>query len=84
MAALTGTFLVFMPQLVAISALALLITLAITRKWDPSCAVGFVLLVILMLATKQPIGLLLYTLIMLPTLAVTKLLQKRQARTRHV
>jgi glycerol-3-phosphate acyltransferase PlsY len=84
MAALTGTFLMFMPQLVGIAALALLVTLLITRKWDTSCAVGFVLLVVLMLMTKQPIGLLLYTLIMLPTLAATKLIQKRQARTERV
>jgi len=84
MAALTGTFLIFMPFLVAIAALACFITLWITKKWDTSCLVGFILLVILMLMTRQSLGLLLYTLIMLPTLAATKLLQKRQARTEHV
>jgi glycerol-3-phosphate acyltransferase PlsY len=83
LAALSGTFLIFMPQLVAIAALAFLITLWITRKWDTSCAVGIVLLVVLMLVTRQSIGLMLYTLIMLPTLAATKLLQKRQARAGH-
>ncbi len=84
MAALTGTFLIFMPHLVAIAAVACFITLWITRKWDTSCAVGFVLLVVLILLTRQSVGLLLYTLFMLPTLAATKFLQKRQARTKHV
>jgi glycerol-3-phosphate acyltransferase PlsY len=84
MAALTGTFLVFMPHLVAISALACFITLWITKKWDTSCAVGFVLLAIIMLMTRQSLGLRLYSQIILPMLGVMKLLQKRQARTEHV
>lgn len=81
MAAMAGTFLVFMPLLVLISAAVFLATLLITRKWDVSCAVGFVLLFGLMLYTRQSIGLVFYTLIMLPTLAMTKLIQNRQART---
>jgi glycerol-3-phosphate acyltransferase PlsY len=84
MAALAGTFVVFMPQLVLISAAAMLITLVITRSWDVSCGVGFVLLFTLMLITRQSLGMIVYSLVMLPTLAVTKLMQKRQARTGQV
>ncbi len=84
MATMTGTFLVFMPELILISAVVMLVTLAITRNWDVSCAVGFVLLVALMLFSRQSLGLMVYTFIMLPTLAVTKLLQGKQARTGHV
>lgn len=81
MATMTGTFLVFMPLVVLISASVFLATLLITRKWDLCCAVGFVLLFGLMLYTRQSLGLVFYTLIMLPTLAMTKLIQNRQART---
>ncbi len=81
MAAMAGTFLVFMPVIVLVSAAVFLATLLITRKWDLSCAVGFVLLFGLMLYTRQSIGLVFYTLIMLPTLAMTKAIQNRQART---
>jgi glycerol-3-phosphate acyltransferase PlsY len=84
MATMAGTFIVFMPQLVLISAVVTLVTLAITHNWNTSCAVGFLLLVGLMLFTRQSLGILVYTLIMLPTLALTKLLQKSQARTREV
>lgn len=84
MAALAGTFLVFMPSLILISAVVFFATLAITRNWDVSCVVGFVLLVSLMFLTRQSLGVLVYTFIMLPSLALTKLIQNRQARTRQV
>jgi glycerol-3-phosphate acyltransferase PlsY len=81
MATMTGTFIVFMPLVVLVSASVFLVTLLITRKWDLSCVVGFVFLFGLMLFTRQSLGLVFYTLIMLPTLAMTKLIQNRQART---
>lgn len=81
MATMTGTFLVFMPMVVVIAAAVFLMTLLLTRKWDLSCTVGFVLLFGLMLFTRQSLGLIFYSLIMLPTLAMTKLIQNRQART---
>ncbi len=84
MAALAGTFLVFMPSLILISAIVFFATLAITRNWDVSCAVGLLLLVGLMFLTRQSLGLLVYTFIMLPSLAMTKLIQKKQARTGQV
>lgn len=81
MATMVGTFLVFMPLVVLVAAAVFLITLLVTRKWDLSCAVGFVLLLGLMLLTRQSLGLVFYSLIMLPTLAMTKFIQNRQART---
>jgi len=84
MAVMVGTFLAFMPQLVLLSAVVTFVTLAVTRNWNVSCAVGFVLLFVLMVVTHQSIRLLTYTIIMLPSLAMTKLVQTRQARPRQV
>ena len=84
MAAMVGTFVAFMPQLVLLSAVVTFVTLAVTRNWNVSCAVGFVLLVVLMVVTRQSIRLLTYTIIMLPSLAMTKILQRRHARVGQV
>jgi energy-coupling factor transporter transmembrane protein EcfT len=59
---------------------ALLIALLATRNWDWSCAVGFVLLVILIWVGDIPTKYLLYTVLLLPSLAVTKLLVGWRAR----
>ncbi|MGD8554965.1 MAG: glycerol-3-phosphate acyltransferase [Anaerolineales bacterium] len=80
MAAMGGVFLVLFPQQLLLAVGALLIALLATRNWDWSCAVGFVLLVILIWVGDIPTKYLLYTVLLLPSLAVTKLLVGWRAR----
>jgi hypothetical protein len=53
--------------------------LALSRNWDLSCVVSFILLVSLMWATGQPPRRLLYPFFVLPTIGARKLMQKWQA-----
>jgi glycerol-3-phosphate acyltransferase PlsY len=80
MAVMVGVFSVLFPPQMLLALCALAITLAITRNWDLSSLVGFVLLVILLWLAGQPTERLLYVVLLLPTLGLRKLMQAGQAR----
>jgi glycerol-3-phosphate acyltransferase PlsY len=74
MAAMVGVFFTLFPRESVLALLAWLITLVLTRKWDLSCLVGFTLLPILMGAFGRALKQILYPIVLLPTLAVRKLM----------
>lgn len=74
MAAMVGVFFTLFPRESGLAFLAWFATLVLTRKWDLSCLVGFTLLPILMGAFGRPLKQILYPIVMLPTLAVRKLM----------
>lgn len=80
MATMIGVFGVLYPQLTILALLALLAALAITRNWDISSALSFVLLVLMIWLAGQPLRRLLYPVLLLPTIGLRKLLQQWQAR----
>jgi glycerol-3-phosphate acyltransferase PlsY len=81
MAAMVGVFFTLFPRESGLAFLAWFTTLALTHKWNLSCFVGFTLLPILMGAFGRPLKQILYPIVMLPTLAVRKLMVTW--RTRH-
>ncbi len=80
MAAMVGVFGMLYPQQTALAMGALLLTLVITRNWDASSAVGFVLLVLMIWLAGQPPNRLFYPVLLLPTIGLRKLFQRWQAR----
>lgn len=74
MASMVGVFFVLFPRESGLALLAWLIALALTRKWDLSCLVGFTLLPVLMGSFERPLKQILFPILMLPTVAVRKLL----------
>lgn len=81
MAAMVGVFFTLFPREAGLAFLAWITTLVLTRKWDVSCFVGFTLLPILMGAFGRSLKQILYPIVLLPTLAVRKLMVAW--RTRH-
>jgi glycerol-3-phosphate acyltransferase PlsY len=81
MAAMVGVFFVLFPRESALALLVWFIMLILTRKWNLSCFIGFILLPILMGTFGRSLMQILYPLVLLPTLAVRKLMVAW--RTRH-
>lgn len=79
MATILGVFGMLFPRETVLALAALAIVLALTRNWDFSCGVAFVLLVGLMWLAGQPPRRLLYPFILLPTIGIRKMLQRWQA-----
>jgi glycerol-3-phosphate acyltransferase PlsY len=80
MAAIIGVFGVLFPREMGIALLALAATLLLTRNWDLSCGICFGLLPVLLWFAGQPPKRVLYPVFLLPTIALKKLMQVRQAR----
>jgi glycerol-3-phosphate acyltransferase PlsY len=80
MASMVGVFFALFPRESGLAFLAWLATLSLTRKWDLSCFVGFALLPVLMGAFDRPIKQVLYPILMLPTIAVRKLMVAWRSR----
>ncbi len=80
MAAMVGVFGVLFPHELLLSVCALALAFLLTRNWDLSCGIGFVLLPTLMWLGGQPPRRILYPILLLPTIGLTKLLQQVQAR----
>jgi glycerol-3-phosphate acyltransferase PlsY len=80
MAAMVGVFFTLFPRESGLASLAWLTTLVLTHKWDMSCFVGFTLLPILMGLFGRPLKQVLYPVLMLPTIAVRKLMVAWQTR----
>ena len=80
MATMTGVFGVLFPRETGLAFLAFATALAITRNWDLSCGIGFGLLPVLLCLAGQPPKRVLYSLLLIPTIGVKKLMQVWQAR----
>lgn len=74
MAAMVGVFFTLFPRESGLAFLAWLTALILTRKWDLSCFVGFTLLPILLGLFGRSFRQILYPILLLPTLAVRKLM----------
>lgn len=80
MATMVGVFLVLLPrETLAIGAVAG-VTLLVTRHWEFSTGVGFALLPVLAWWTGRPPRLLLYPVVLLPTIGIRKLMDRPIAR----
>lgn len=75
MAAMVGVFGVLFPREMLISLCAIAVAFLLTRNWDLSCAIGFVLLPTLMWLGGQPVRRILYPILLLPTIGLSKVLQ---------
>lgn len=80
MAAMIGIFLVFFTIPTFIALLLFFITYRLTHNWDASWAVGFPSMVLLVALTGQGWIAVAYTILLLPTIALRKLLQQLAAR----
>jgi glycerol-3-phosphate acyltransferase PlsY len=77
MATIVGVFGMLFPHETVLALGALGLSLALSRNWDLSCAVAFILLVGLIWTAGQPPRRLLYPFLVLPTIAVRKVMQKK-------
>jgi len=80
MATMAGVFIMLFPLQMALVLCALIFTLLLFHNWDLSCAVACVLLVVLLWLMGQPPRRIIYTILLLPTLGVTKLIQALHTR----
>jgi acyl phosphate:glycerol-3-phosphate acyltransferase len=79
MAAFVGVSFVLFPRETIVAMAFLPVVLLLTHNWDASCATAFVVLVGAMILTGQPPRRLAYPFIVLPTIALRKLMQQREA-----
>jgi glycerol-3-phosphate acyltransferase PlsY len=79
MAAFVGVSLALFPRETIVGMAILAMTLVLTHNWDASCVAAFVVLVGAMLLSGQPPRRLAYPFIVLPTIAVRKFMQLREA-----
>ena len=80
MAAIIGVFGVLFPREMGLGLLVLAAALAITRGWNLSCFISFSLFYGLLWLFGQPPKRLLYPALLLPTIAVRKLMVTWQTR----
>lgn len=80
MAATVGVFLALFPTLTLAATLIFLVMLSASRNWDLSCMVGFVLLVLSVWATDHPVQQQVFTVLILPWIGISKLVQNWQDR----
>jgi glycerol-3-phosphate acyltransferase PlsY len=80
MAAMVGIFFMLFPRESGLAFLACLAALTLTRNWDLSCFVGFTLLPILRGLFGRSLKQILYPILILPTLAMRKLMVAWQSR----
>jgi glycerol-3-phosphate acyltransferase PlsY len=79
MATILGVLGMLFPRETILALCALALSLALSRNWDLSCAVAFILLVGLIWTAGQPLRRLLYPFLVLPTIGLRKVMQKWQA-----
>jgi glycerol-3-phosphate acyltransferase PlsY len=80
MAATVGVFLALFPQITAGAFLAFLVFLTLTKNWDLSCGLGFFLLVLSLWITGKPDQQILFAMLLLPWIALSKMIQSWQKR----
>ena len=79
MATIVGVFAELFPRETALAFLVFAVALTVTRNWDLSCTIGFVLLPVLLWLSGQPSRRALYPVLLAPTIGVKKLVQVWQA-----
>ena len=80
MATMVGVFGELFPRQTALAFLVFAVALIVTRNWDLSCAIGFVLLPVFLWLSGQPSRRALYPVLLTPTIGVKKLVQVWQAQ----
>ena len=80
MAATVGVFGALFPQVTLFAFFVFLVMFALSNNWDLSCGIAFFLLVAGLWITDQPTRQVLYSMILLPWIALKKLIQSWQAR----
>jgi len=80
MATIVGVFGMLFPVPTLVGFCVFGVTQAQTRKWDLACGLGFFVLVVLLWIFPAPLSLRLYPFIVLPTIALRKLMQGGFAR----
>jgi hypothetical protein len=80
MATIIGVFGMLFPLETVLALCGLAIVLVVSRNWDLSCTVAFVILVGLMWWAGQTALRMLYPFGMLPTIGIRKLMQKLSPR----
>jgi glycerol-3-phosphate acyltransferase PlsY len=80
MATIVGVFGMLFPVPTLVGFCVFGVTLLLTRTWDLACGLGFLVLVVLLWILGAPLSLRLYPFIVLPTIALRKLMQGRFAR----
>jgi glycerol-3-phosphate acyltransferase PlsY len=80
MAATVGVFLALFPQITLGAFLAFLVFLALTRHWDLSSVLAFFLLVLFLWITGRPGQQIIFVMLLLPWIALSKMIQNWQKR----
>ena len=80
MATTVGVFGTLFPIATAVGFITFALLLIITRHWDTSCLIGFVILVAMMWLTGQTLKRVIYTIIVLPLIGLSKWVQVWQTR----
>jgi glycerol-3-phosphate acyltransferase PlsY len=78
MAATVGVLLALFPQLTLAAVIIFLVFLSLIRNWDLSCGLAFFLLVLGLWITDQPTRQILFVMLLLPWIAVSKIIQNWQ------
>lgn len=78
MAATVGVFGALFPQAILLAFISFLIILALTRNWDLSCGIAFFLLVAGLWISGHPTKQILFSMLLLPWIALRKLIQTWQ------
>lgn len=80
MAATLGVFLALFPHITLGAFLLFLIFLSLTKHWDLSCGLGFFLLVLSLWIAGKPNQQILFAMLLLPWIVLSKLIQNWQKR----
>ena len=80
MAATVGVFIALFPQITLAAFVVFLVFLALTRNWDLSCGLAFFLLVLGLWITGRPNQQILFAMLLLPWIALSKMIQNWQKR----
>ena len=80
MATTVGVFFALFPQITLGAFLAFLVVLALTKHWDISCGIGFFLLVLSLWITGNPDFQILFAMLLLAWIALSKTIQNWQRR----
>ncbi|MGB2964852.1 MAG: glycerol-3-phosphate acyltransferase [Anaerolineales bacterium] len=80
MAATVGVFGALFPLVTLLAFISFLILLALTRNWDLSCGIAFFLLVVGVWLSGYPTKQILFSMLLLPWIALSKLIQSWRTR----
>lgn len=78
MATIVGTLCMLFPWETLIAACVFSLVLVLSRNWNFTCAVAFILLILVLWINGKPPKQIIYPFLALPTLAIRKYMQQRQ------